>query len=151
MHLNIICKTSIFHIRYRQPPTPSPTASILRWPANNDDYFVPLISANLHSFGDVVSSEGCFVNPLTTRFRSKTTTYPYFILHVEGDQQMPTEMASKFLRDPAFDLVFINSEVAIFQSWEPQSRRVNADAWWDRLTKPKKLEVLFFAVFSCLV
>jgi hypothetical protein len=79
-----------------------------------NNYFVPLISANLNSFGDVVSSEG-FVESFDYKISLQDHNVSYVILHAEGDQQMPIEMASKFLHDPAFDLVFINSEVAIFQ------------------------------------
>jgi len=78
--------------------------------ASIDKYFAPIIAANLQSQQPTGNS------PITT-FDYQAALRQYLVSYVANRN---IELNPKFARDPAFSLVFINSEVAIF--------KVNANA-----------------------
>ena len=76
----------------------------------NDDtinkYFNPIIAANLNSTQTVSTSE------FKETFDYRHAIQYYDVSYIACRNP---EIEAKFIRDPAFNLVFINSEVAIFK------------------------------------
>ncbi len=75
-------------------------------------YFSDLMTQNLNGYGVIVSAEG-FKETFNYQVSLADHNVSYIALPL--GEEAESEMLPKFLRDPAFDLVFINSEVAIFR------------------------------------
>jgi hypothetical protein len=69
-------------------------------------YFIPIIAANLNYTQNPVDAD--FKESFDYRAAMQTNNVSYVVCR-------NTEMQPKFLQDPAFNLVFINSEIAIFK------------------------------------